>query len=250
MKDWRKQIIAVLMVFALAGALVPSGQAVETRGFSDVPDTAWYAEAVNWCIENDIMSGITAASFAPDSAMTRASTAEALYRAAKRPAVTHISRFSDVNASANYFNAVSWTAEQGIMSGYGGGTFGAGDPVTREQLATIFWRYAGSPAADAKAGFSDEAQIAPYAQTAVDWAKGQGVINGKPGNLFAPKDTITRARVAAILYHYMTDGADSPSGTEPGPAVLLYQGQASMSIMTDEGKVIYIEPYVGEAYNL
>ena len=163
MKDWRKQIIAVLMVFALAGALVPSGQAVETRGFSDVPDTAWYAEAVNWCIENDIMSGITAASFAPDSAMTRASTAEALYRAAKRPAVTHISRFSDVNASANYFNAVSWTAEQGIMSGYGGGTFGAGDPVTREQLATIFWRYAGSPAADAKAGFSDEAQIAPYA---------------------------------------------------------------------------------------
>ena len=106
MKNWRKQIIAAMMVFALAGALVPSGQAVETRGFSDVPDTAWYAEAVNWCIENDIMSGITAASVAPDSAMTRASTAEALYRAAKRPAVTHISRFSDVNASANYFNAV------------------------------------------------------------------------------------------------------------------------------------------------
>ena len=118
MKDWRKQIIAVLMVFALAGALVPSGQAVETRGFSDVPDTAWYAEAVNWCIENDIMSGITAASFAPDSAMTRASTAEALYRAAGQPAATYTSRFSDVSASASYFNAVSWTAVGLILKWY------------------------------------------------------------------------------------------------------------------------------------
>ena len=250
MKNLTKRMIAGLMVFFLTGAMVPSGQAAEASGFSDVPDTAWYAEAVNWCIKNDIMSGVTAVSFAPDSAMTRASTAEALYRAAGQPAATYTSRFSDVSASASYFNAVSWTAEQGIMSGYGGGTFGVGDPVTREQLAAIFWRYAGSPAADAKAGFSDEAQIAPYAQTAVDWAKGQGVINGKPGNLFAPKDTITRAQVAAILYRYMTNGADSPSGTEPGPAVLLYQGQASMRIMTNEGKVIYIDPYVGEGYDL
>lgn len=250
MKNWTKQIIAALMVFTLTGALVPSGQAAETSVFSDVPETAWFAEAVNWCIANDIMSGVTSASFAPDAAMTRASTAEALYRAAGRPAVTHTSHFSDVSASASYSNAVSWIAEQGIMSGYGGGTFGAENPVTREQLAAIFWRYAGSPAAESKAGFADENQIASYAQTAVDWAKGQGVINGKPGNLFAPKDTLTRAQTAAILYRYMTNGADSPSGVEPGPAELLYQGQASIRIVTDENKVIYINPYVGEGYDL
>ena len=250
MKNWEKHIIAALMVFTLTGALVSGGQAAAASVFSDVPDTAWYAEAVNWCIKNDIMSGVTAASFAPDSAMTRASTAEALYRAAGRPVATHTSHFSDVSASASYSNAVSWTAEQGIMSGYGGGTFGAEDAVTREQLAAIFWRYAGSPVAEAKAGFADENQIASYAQIAVDWAKGQGVINGKPGNRFVPKDTITRAQAAAILYRHMTNGADFPSGTEPGPAVLLYQGQASMRIVTDEGKVIYIDPYVGEGYDL
>lgn len=86
------------------------------------------------------------------------------------------------------------------MSGYGGGVFGANNPVTRQQMAAILWRYAGSPAAGDSQDFADEASISNYAQTAVDWARANGVINGKEGNRFDSTGTLTRAQTAAILY--------------------------------------------------
>ena len=89
------------------------------------------------------------------------------------------------------------------MAGYGNGTFGGEDPVTREQIVTILWRTAGSPAVGGSQHFSDENAIAAYALNAVEWARANGIVNGKSGNRFDPKGNATRAEVATILRNYM-----------------------------------------------
>ncbi len=95
------------------------------------------------------------------------------------------------------------------MSGYDNGRFGADDPVTREQMASILWRYAGSPVTTAGEAFADAANISAYAKTAVDWARANRIVNGKEGNLFDPKGSLTRAQTAVILYGYLNGGTQS-----------------------------------------
>ena len=175
------------------GLAIPLSEPVG-NGFSDVPAGAYYEAAANWCREQGIFSG---ALFSPDRPMTRATVADALYRAKGSPAVTPTA-FPDIPAESEYANAVSWTAANGVMSGYADGRFGGTDPVTRQQMAAVLWRYAGSPSAGAGEDFADEAGIAAYARTAVDWARANGVINGKEGNRFDPAGTLTRAQTAAI----------------------------------------------------
>lgn len=168
--------------------------------YTDVPKDAWYADAANWGLENGVFdTGI----FAPDMTMYRPMVAEAMYRAAGSPAVEDGVTYPDI-PEGQYTAPAAWAAEQGLMSGYANGAFGLNDPVTREQMAAILWRYAGSPAAEAGEDFADEANIANFAKTAVDWARASGVINGKPGNQFDPKGLLTRAQAAAILYRYLT----------------------------------------------
>ena len=100
--------------------------------------------------------------------------------------------FADVAASAWYADAVLWASREGVISGYGNGLFGTNDPVSREQIATILWRYAGSPSADAGQDFEDESEIASYAVAAVDWARANGVVNGADGNRFLPRNSASR----------------------------------------------------------
>ena len=115
--------------------------------------------------------------------------------------------FSDVAADAWYADAVLWASQRGVISGYGNNLFGTNDPVTREQIATILWRYAGSPSADAGQDFADESEIASYAAAAVDWARANGVVSGVDGNRFLPGSNATRAQVATILRNYLTMSA-------------------------------------------
>lgn len=110
--------------------------------------------------------------------MTRAMLAAVLYRAAGSPAVAGSADFSDVAADAYYNSAVNWASANSIISGYGNRRFGSNDPVTREQIATILWRYDGSPAAERGTDFADESSIASYAGQAVDWARSEGIISG------------------------------------------------------------------------
>ena len=110
--------------------------------------------------------------------------------------------FSDVAADAWYADAVLWASQRGVISGYGNNLFGTNDPVTREQIATILWRYAGSPSADAGQDFADESEIASYAAAAVDWARANGVVSGVDGNRFLPGSNATRAQVSAILHRF------------------------------------------------
>lgn len=221
-----KKSVALFLCLMLAFAVSTTAfAAVEDTGFSDVDADAWYAGAVEYCVDNGLMSGTGTTTFAPDAVMTRAMLATVLYREAGSPAVSGTDTFSDTQGGAWYGDAVLWASQNGIISGYGNGLFGTNDPVTREQIAAILWRYEGSPAPDGTAeAFSDQASISAYAVDAVAWARENVIINGMDGNRFAPKNNATRAQVATILANAFRDGAAEPAPSpdaEPSSRVLV-----------------------------
>ena len=218
-----KRMGAILMALALVLSLnLTAFAAVEDTGFSDVAADAWYADAVEYVRDNGLMSGTSATTFAPEGTMTRAMLATTLYRAAGSPAVSGSDSFTDTADGAWYADAVLWASQRGVISGYGNNLFGTNDPVTREQIATILWRYAGSPSADAGQDFADESEIASYAAAAVDWARANGVVSGVDGNRFLPGSNATRAQVATILRNYLTMSAPvEPEQPSEEPRVLV-----------------------------
>ena len=212
----QRRFWSFLMACVLALTLcVPAMAAVDDTGFSDVAANAWYADAAQYVRDNGIMNGTSGTTFSPNSTMTRAMLATVLYRAAGSPAVNQTADFRDVSAGAYYSDAAAWASSNGIVTGYGNGLFGSNDPVTREQIATILWRYQGSPApAGTAANFTDQSTISSYAVNAVAWARENGIINGMEGNRFAPKNNATRAQVATILWNYLQNETPAP---EPIP---------------------------------
>ena len=214
-KKWIATVLTLAMVLAIA-LTTTAFAAVSDTGYTDVDANDWYAEAVVYCRENQLMSGTGTAAFSPNSTMTRAMLATVLWRMADEPVVNYLMQFSDVAGNDWYTEAVRWAASEQIMGGYGNGLFGTNDPVSREQIATILWRYEGSPEAGASAGFADDADISDYAVSAVAWARDNGVINGMPGNRFAPQNSATRAEVATILMNYTQKDQPAPS-PEPTP---------------------------------
>ena len=179
----------------------------ETQGgssFSDVPDSAWYAEAVNYCHQHGIMNGTTSTTFAPEDSLTRAMLATVLYRMSGSPTAADAPNFADAAVGTWYSDAVSWAAENKIISGYGNGNFGVNDLTTREQAATILWRYAGSPESGTADTFSDAGSISEWAKAAVRWANANGILDGMTeNNGFDPETNIKRGEVASMLYHYL-----------------------------------------------
>ena len=217
-----KRMGAMLMALVLAFSLsVTAFAAVEDTGFSDVAVDAWYAEAVEYVRDNGLMSGTSAATFAPNDTMTRSMLATTLYRAAGSPSVSGSDAFTDTQEGAWYADAVLWASQEGVISGYGNGLFGTNGPVSREQIATILWRYAGSPSADAGQDFADESEIASYAVTAVDWARANGVVNGADGNRFLPRNSASRAEVATMLRNFLTMDETEPEQPSDSPRVLV-----------------------------
>ena len=193
---------------------VPTFAAVEDTGFSDVFADAWYADAVMYCTENSLMSGTDETAFSPNESMTRAMLATVLYRMDGSPSVTGTDHFTDTEEDAWYSDGVLWASQNGIISGYDNDTFGTEDAVTREQIAAILWRYAGSPETDVKADFSDEEQISSWAKQAVDWAQSSGYMSGTTGNRFNPAVNATRAEVAAVLMRYQAGQNVFPSESD------------------------------------
>lgn len=210
--------IITLLACAVAFALLVQTSVSAVARFPDVPENAWYADAVSYCAEHGLMEG-TGEGFHPNGDMTRAMLAAVLYRAAGSPKVHQANSFTDVISGKWYEKPVLWAVENKILYGYGGGRIGPNDPVTREQTATILWRHSGSSVAQGRPNFADDASISGYALTAAAWAREVGVINGMPGNLFAPKATATRAQMATILRSYtqLEQPLPSPSPT-PTPA--------------------------------
>lgn len=209
-----KRFSTLLLTLVLALFLaVPAFAAVDDTGFSDVDADAWYAGAVMYCREHNLLNGTSTTTFSPENSLTRAQLATVLYRIEGTPAVTGTDAYTDTPDGAWYGDAVLWISQQNIMGGYGGGLFGPNDPVSREQMTTILWRYAGSPAADGAAAYNDEAAIASYAAAAVDWASVNSIVAPLFTDTFSPKSNATRAHVAAALMNY----SRQQTGTAPVP---------------------------------
>ena len=150
------------------------------------------------------MDGFGNGLFGPDRPLTRAQFAQILYNKEGRPAVTGGSTFADVATNAWCAPAVAWAVEQGIAGGYGNGLFGPDDNITREQLAVMLWRYAGSPGAvGGELHFSDAGQISGYASDALRWAVENGIMHGTGGGILAPQGLATRAQTAQMLKNLM-----------------------------------------------
>lgn len=176
--------------------------------FADVAEDAWYYGAVSYVAQRGLMTGVSSNVFTPDATLTRAQLVQILYALEGRPAVSSASAFTDVASGAWYANAVSWAAASGVASGVGSGAFGPNDPLTREQLALILYRYAQNQGYDTTQGgmavreFADYASISNWALEAVQWAVNAGLISGTGNGMLSPNGTATRAQVAVILMQF------------------------------------------------
>lgn len=177
------------------------------KALSDVKSGSWYYDAVKYVVNSGLMNGATTTSFNPNGEVTRGMMAAILYRLDGEPEVSGETKYADVQAGMYYENAIIWANANGIMSGYDDSTFGPSDPITREQLATVLFRYAAYKGMDAVtlaehlSAYADNGMISSYAVSAFQWAVGSGLIQGSD-NLLFPKGTATRAQVAQILMNY------------------------------------------------
>lgn len=217
MKHLKKCLTLALTALLVLRVCIPALATVEDTGFSDVDANAWYAEAVIYCREHNLMAGIGNNQFAPESNLTRAQLAAVLYRIEGTPAVTGTDAYTDTPDGTWYGDAVLWISQQDIMGGYGGRLFGPNDPVSREQMTTILWRYAGSPSAEGNGNYSDAASIASYAATAAAWASVNNIVRPASEGTFAPKANATRAQVADALMNYDRQRTAPTAPSEPDP---------------------------------
>lgn len=181
--------------------------AEEPLPFTDVASDAWYAQAAAYVYRQGLMSGTAQDRFSPDLTTNRAMLVTILYRLAGSPAVDGGSAFTDVSGGDWFASGVAWASANGIVTGYGDGRFGPNDPITREQMAAILYRYAGfagqSTAGRADlSGYTDAGQVSPYAAEAMGWAVDRGLITGVSAGTLAPGGSATRAQVATILMRF------------------------------------------------
>jgi hypothetical protein len=174
--------------------------------FTDVLNTFWYADAVDFCYAYGLLKGTSATEFSPNLSVTRGMMVTVLYRLEGAPTV-YGTPFSDVAAGQYYTEPVTWAAQSGVVRGYGNGRFAPDDTVTYEQAVTILYRYAqyrhygmGSPGS--LEDYSDAAKASDYALEALAWGEGNGIIVGKTGNILAPGADLKRCELAALLYRF------------------------------------------------
>ena len=194
--------------------LAAAREALKTAGcpstnFTDVEENGWYHTGVDFMVRNGFMNGVADDAFDVDGNLTRAQLVTILYRIAGEPESTATNPFADVADGQWYTNAVIWAAENGIVKGVNTTTFAPNDQITREQIATILFRYAKAEKVEGKlADFPDAEKVSDYAADAMAWAVEQGLINGiseSDGKTYlAPQETATRAQIAVILMRYLT----------------------------------------------
>lgn len=180
--------------------------------YEDVPEDAWYYEAVQYTSEHGLFQGITETKFGPHITMTRGMLVTVLYRLEGEPAVDGQTQpFTDVDAGRYYGDAITWAANSGVVNGVTDTRFAPEAAVTREQMVTVLYRYAGLEGADVTAkadleSFPDHDQVKPYARDAFSWAVGAGIIQGNSNGgvtTLSPRNSATRAQVAAVLMRYL-----------------------------------------------
>ncbi len=199
---------------------VDENPGIGANPFTDVSQKDWFYGDVMFVYENGLILGTSKTLFSPHGTATRSMMATILWRMEGSPAPKGKNSFTDVEAGKWYADAITWTAENGIFAGYGKDKFGPDDPITREQLAAIFYRYADYKGYDLTVKgnpdtFKDADKITDYAKTAMQWAVGSGLVKGKSGNLLDPQGTATRAEIAAMLQRFI-EKYELVQGKAPG----------------------------------
>ena len=191
-----------------AGWRVDENPSTGENPFTDVSEKDWFFDDVLFVYDYGLMVGTGKTLFSPHETVTRGMMATILWRMEGSPIPKGKNSFTDVEAGKWYADAITWTTENGIFAGYGKDKFGPDDPITREQLAAIFYRYADYKGYDLTVKgdldkFKDADKITDYAKTAMQWAVGSGLVKGKSGNLLDPQGTATRAEIAAMLHRFI-----------------------------------------------
>ena len=203
-----------------AGWRVDENPGTGVNPFTDISEKDWFYGDVMFVYENGLMLGTSKTLFSPHETAMRGMMATILWRMEGSPVPKGKNSFTDVEAGKWYADAITWTAENGIFAGYGKDKFGPDDPITREQLAAIFYRYADYKGYDLTVKgdldkFKDADKITDYAKTAMQWAVGSGLVKGKSGNLLDPQGTATRAEIAAMLHRFI-EKYELVQGKAPG----------------------------------
>lgn len=203
-----------------AGWRVDENPGTGVNPFTDISEKDWFYGDVMFVYENGLMLGTSKTLFSPHGTAMRGMMATILWRMDGSPVPKGKNSFTDVEAGKWYADAITWTAENGIFAGYGKDKFGPDDPITREQLAAIFYRYADYKGYDLTVKgdldkFKDADKITDYAKTAMQWAVGSGLVKGKSGNLLDPQGTATRAEIAAMLHRFI-EKYELVQGKAPG----------------------------------
>lgn len=207
----KKRLLSLALALCLVCSLLPGTALVAGENpFTDVPASHWAHDDITYVYENDLMNGTDGSLFSPESTTTRAQVVTVLYRLAGQPAADWENPFWDVPASAWFHDAVTWAWENDITGGVSSTHFGAGNAVTREQLATFLYRYAQDQGYDTSAradlsGYSDAGLVSSYATEALSWANATGLITGTTGTTLSPQGSATRAQVATILSRFCQD---------------------------------------------
>lgn len=190
------QYVTVSGIFSVISSGLP---------FVDVNSGAWYYDAVSFVYNKGIMNGVTSTTFEPNSTITRGMVVTMLWRMAGEPYVSGGS-FSDVASGRYYSTAVAWAAKNGIVDGYSSTVFGVNDPVTREQFATILYRYAKymgySTTGSSLTGYYDANSVSSWARDAMGWAVRNGIITGSGNSRLNPTGTASRAEVAQMFMSF------------------------------------------------
>lgn len=213
-----KRMLGGMLALTLLLGLAPFGGNAAAPQFKDVKSSDWFCEAVEYVVNNRLMTGTSNDLFSPESVANRGMLVSILHRMAGSPAASGTA-FSDVDKSKYYAPAVSWASANNIASGYADGRFLPENPVTREQLAVILYKYTqyqgrSTSTKETLAGYTDTASISAYAVDAMRWAVGSGFITGTDNNKLTPQGTATRGQLALILkrYHSDTSGKPAPTG--------------------------------------
>ena len=202
-----KQMRVCTVCGAVEEASVPAC-ACPSAELTDVPQDAWYHTAVDFMVMHELMLGVDEGRFAPESTMTRAQLVTVLYRIAGEPETDGTHGFTDVADGMWYTDAIAWAVQSGVVNGIGDDKFDPDGYVTREQIATILFRYTKSEPVtqDKLSAFPDADKASSYAVDALNWAVAEGLINGSDGKLL-PGEMATRAQAAAILARFLWNNA-------------------------------------------
>lgn len=208
MKVKAKKLLSLALALVMVLGIFPvTGFAANEAGiFADVPASAWFSEAVQYVSDNNLMVGVGDNRFEPDGLTTRGMVVTVLYRMEGEPSAEGTG-FTDVEDGMWYADAILWAQANGIVEGYGDGTFHPNASITREEMVVMFYRYSDYKGynitnREDMGDFEDGSTVLPYAEEAMSWAISVGLIKGFPDGTIRPKEGSNRAQLAAVLMRF------------------------------------------------